>query len=112
MKTAGKILFLFLSAGIMLIAMRFNIDQAQGGNLLQNPGFEAGFVTVSGDQPRSVATGWLPWHAPRTEGMDSFQNIQPKYIAASAANAEGIFPRIRSGSNAQIYYSFFETHDG
>lgn len=81
-------------------------------NLLQNPGFENGFITVSGEQPRSVAIGWTSFHMPRTSGMPSFQNAQPKYIAASAASGQGIQPRIRSGSDAQIYYSFFETHDG
>jgi LysM repeat protein len=102
---------------IVLVALLTLIIQgtgviAQEQNLLTNPGFESGFTTVAGDQPRSVANGWVPWHAPRTASMASFQNTQPKYIAASAANAQSIFPRIRSGSNSQIYYSFFETHDG
>jgi len=85
---------------------------AQETNLLTNPGFEDGFTSRSGDAPINVALSWEPWHVPRTSGMPSFQNVQPKYIASSAANAEGIFPRTRNGSDAQIYYSFFDTHDG
>lgn len=80
-------------------------------NFLINPGFESGFVDVGGDQPRSVGSGWTPWNAARTADMPSFQNAQPIYIAASAAPSQGITPRIRTGSNAQIFYSFFETHD-
>jgi len=86
--------------------------QAQETNLLTNPGFEGAFTQYSGDQPRSIANGWTPWNVARDPAMPSFQNTPPKYLAASAASAAGITPRIRSGSNAQIYYSFFETHDG
>lgn len=86
--------------------------QAQSTNLLANGDFEAGFTTASGDQPRSVANNWTAWNAPRIASMPSFQNTQPKYIASSSASSQGVVSRIRSGTNAQIYYSFFETHDG
>lgn len=78
-------------------------------NLLQNPGFEGGFTAVAAGQ---VATNWTPWHAPRTAEMPSYQNGQPVYLPASEAAAQGVFARSRTGSNAQIYYSFYETHDG
>lgn len=81
-------------------------------NLLSNPGFEDGSRTVQGRQPRNVANSWQPWNAAQSPDAPSFQNAVPFYLMASAANAEGIVPRIRSGSDAQIYYSFFETHDG
>ncbi len=90
----------------------FSSVYAQEQNLLSNPGFENGFTTLQGEQPRNVAIGWTPWNASRTGSMPSFQNVQPKYIAASTASANGVVPRIRSGQDAQIYYSFFETHDG
>jgi LysM repeat protein len=96
----------------VVLILSHSLLQAQAQNLLTNSGFESNFLTVTGDQPRNVATGWVPWNVARTSGMASFQNIQPKYVAASEANGRGITPRIRSGSNAQIYYSFFETHDG
>ncbi len=76
-------------------------------NLLTNPGFEGDYVSYDGIAPRMVAQGWTPWHVPRTADMPSYQNIQPKY-EATAPDAT----RIRSGSNAQHYYSFFEAHDG
>ncbi len=97
---------------VLLLLVAGNVLAQTGQNLLTNPGFETGFVTVAGEQPRSVANGWTPWNAARTASMPSFQNAQPKYIAASAANAQNIVPRVRSGNDAQIYYSFFETHDG
>jgi hypothetical protein len=101
--TLVSVTILFLLGAVVITAQ---------DNLLTNPGFEDSFRTVSGDQPRSVAQGWTPYHIARTGDMPSFQNTQPKYIASSAANSEGIQPRIRSGNDAQIYYSFFETHDG
>jgi len=93
---------------LLLISVMSGSVSAQS-NLLKNPGFEDGFVTVAAGR---VATNWTPWNAPRTTEMPSYQNGQPVYLAASEAAAQGVFARTRSGSNAQIYYSFYETHDG
>lgn len=99
---------------LIALVLTFNLSSvfAQEQNLLSNAGFESGFTALQGDQPRNVAIGWTPWNASRTSTMPSFQNVPPKYISASSANANGVVPRIRSGQDAQIYYSFFETHDG
>ncbi|MFQ3657407.1 MAG: LysM peptidoglycan-binding domain-containing protein [Anaerolineae bacterium] len=99
-------------AGLLLLVFSAFSTNAQQQNLLVNGGFEAGFASLAGPAPRNVATGWTPWHAPRTATMPSFQNATPKYLAASAANANGIVPRIRTGSDAQIFYAFYETFDG
>lgn len=99
-------------AGLLLLVLSAFGIQAQERNLLVNGGFEAGFASLAGAAPRNVATGWTPWHAPRTATMPSFQNASPKYLAASTANANGIVPRIRTGSDAQIFYAFYETFDG
>lgn len=99
-------------AGLLLLVFSAFSVNAQQQNLLVNGGFEAGFASLAGPAPRNVATGWTPWHAPRTATMPSFQNATPKYLAASAANANGIVPRIRTGSDAQIFYAFYETFDG
>lgn len=88
------------------------IAEGQAANLLVNSGFEGNFSVRTGDSPRAVADNWQPWNVPRTASMPSFQNAAPRYLAAATASAQGIMPRIRSGNNAQIYYSFFETHDG
>jgi len=97
--------------GLLLVFSAFSI-QAQERNLLVNGGFEAGFASLAGPAPRNVATGWTPWNAPRTANMPSFKNASPKYLAASTASANGVVPRIRSGSDAQIFYAFYETFDG
>jgi len=86
--------------------------QAQAENLLTNPSFEDEFVTIDDDPLRVVATGWTPWHIPRTPDMRAFENAFPFYVDAAQASERGIVPRARTGSEAQIYYSFFETHDG
>ena len=97
---------------LLVFALVMPISIAQDENLLTNPGFEDAFVTEGNDELRTVATGWHPWHIARTDDMPSFQNARPYYIGSTTANASGILPRVRSGSQSQIYYSFFETHDG
>ncbi|MDQ7026076.1 MAG: LysM peptidoglycan-binding domain-containing protein [Anaerolineae bacterium] len=85
---------------------------SETGNLLTNCGFEDGFRTVAGSNPRSVATGWEPWNAARTADMPTFQNTQPTYFASSNAASQGAVPRNREGgADSQVYFSFFETHD-
>jgi LysM repeat protein len=111
MKTASVYRKTLLVAVVFITLLIGNIH-AQETNLLVNGGFETGFNNVQGDQPRNVAQGWTPWNSPRTDSMPSFQNTQPKYIAASTAIANGVSPRIRTGNDAQIYFSFYETHDG
>lgn len=97
---------------ILLVAFAFlNPAQAQQGqNLLTNPGFEKPFVTVDGNPPRQVAQGWSPWNI--GGGQSASENVQPEYYPASdVTNGLGV-PRIRGGSDAQQYHSFFATHDG
>ena len=101
----AKMLRLLLIACLFIFVGIFS--QSQADNLLTNPGFELEFVNMSGDQPRDVALGWLPWHVARTADMPSFQNVQPKYEPVAPNSA-----RVRSGNNAQQYFSFFETHEG
>lgn len=105
-RIGGVLLAMFLF-GIMALG-----GQAQSENLLSNPGFESGFRTVPGDNtPRSVASSWQPWNVSRSEDDPGFQNAQPRYLASSNAATEGAIPRIRSGADAQMYFSFYETHD-
>jgi LysM repeat protein len=84
--------------------------QAQGQNLLTNPGFEKPFVTLDGTPPRQVAQGWSPWNL--GGGQSASENVQPEYYPASDVTDGLGVPRIRSGSDAQQYHSFFATHDG
>lgn len=65
-------------AGLLLLVLSAFGIQAQERNLLVNGGFEAGFASLAGAAPRNVATGWTPWHAPRTATMPSFQNASPQ----------------------------------
>ena len=101
-------LWLMIGIGIQAQTSCANTDN----NLLTNCGFEDGFRTVAGTSSRSVAVDWEAWNAPRTADMSDFQNVQPDYFASSAAAAQGAIPRNREGgSDAQVYFSFFATHD-
>jgi len=83
---------------------------AQSQNLLTNPGFEQPFSNVAGTAPRQVAQGWTPWNV--GGGASASENVQPEYYPASdVSNGLGI-QRIRNGSDAQQYWTFFATHDG
>lgn len=75
--------------------------QAQGGNLLQNPGFEEPYVALNGDDTLRLAGNWQPWHV---EGEGPTANLaQPEYKPAPAN-------RVRSGAAAQEFNTFFATH--
>lgn len=85
-----------LSAGTLQPA------SAQGGvNLLQNPGFEPPYATHNSDAALQVASGWQPWYL--DTGGPTSVNARPEYLPAPAA-------RVRSGSAAQEYNTFFATH--
>ncbi|MCB9451722.1 MAG: LysM peptidoglycan-binding domain-containing protein [Anaerolineaceae bacterium] len=85
--------------------------QAQGTNLLTNPGFEDGFIAVGGDQTIQVATGWSPWHV--SGGGSLSENVQPEYYKASdfVTAGQGV-ARIHGGAEAQQYLTSFATFDG
>lgn len=94
---------------LLIFSLTILMGQAQEVNLLTNPGFENGFRSVSGRANPQVANGWEAW-ASTDPNAQAFQ-FPPLYIPASAANSAGYIPQIRSGTNAQVYYSPFETHD-
>jgi LysM repeat protein len=78
----------------------------EGDNLLENPGFEGTYVAVGGDPNLELAPGWQPWSLPPPPDAESSAiNLQPDYQPAPAN-------RVRSGSAAQEYNTFFATHDG
>ncbi|MCA9908960.1 MAG: hypothetical protein KC519_09970, partial [Anaerolineae bacterium] len=102
---------LLIILAAVLIAFGAMTAQAQT-NLLQNPGFEPPFVNVGGNALVQVAQGWTPWHVPQGSGDTSSQNLEPEYYPSSdVSNGLGV-PRIRSGTDAQQYFTFFGTHTG
>jgi LysM repeat protein len=84
---------------------------AQGQNLLTNPGFEGSFTPYTDATPaRQVAQGWVPWYV--GGGGSASENVYPEYYPASDVTNGLGEPRIRSGNEAQQYFTFFATHDG
>lgn len=100
-------LSLLLLCALLLFSLPLTAMGQGEQNLLTNPGFENPYRNVPGQPDREVATGWNPWHVPRTSGMRDFENAQPEY-AQTAPNTA----RIRSGNNAQMYFNTWFTHDG
>lgn len=108
MRRHKKPLRVTLMVGVwVMLALLVLPAQGQTTNLLTNPGFESPYRDAGGQPARSVATGWTPWHTPRTADMPSFQNTQPEYEAA-APDAT----RIREGANAQRIFTSFFTFEG
>lgn len=107
MKKSAKLYLIVLLAFSLLLFSGVIPASGQEINLLANPGFENPYRSVDGRPPRQVADGWNPWHIPATANMPSWQNQQPEYEPA-APDAT----RIRSGGNAQRYFSYFATHEG
>ncbi|MBI1276956.1 MAG: LysM peptidoglycan-binding domain-containing protein [Anaerolineaceae bacterium] len=95
---------------LLMFVLVTGIVSAQNQNLLTNPGFEQPFTTVAGSPPRQVAQGWSPWNV--GGGQSASENVQPEYYPASDVTDGLGVPRIRNGSDAQQYHSFFATHDG
>ncbi len=79
---------------------------AQGANLLQNPGFEGDYVPFNGDTSEQMAPGWSPWFVKHQPSDAGFANLPPQYQPAENPK------RVRSGSHAQEYLTFFATHRG
>lgn len=84
--------------------------QAQEGNLLTNPGFEQPYISLDGDSPRQVAQGWQAWNLSASDGMSFSDNLQPEYYAASDAGNRVGNANIRSGGDAQLYFTYYATH--
>jgi LysM repeat protein len=74
---------------------------AQGRNLLTNGGFEEPFSQFANYQTAVVANGWTPWWV----WGGGTVNRQPEYQPAAPYSN-----RVRSGGNAQKYFSFYGTH--
>jgi LysM repeat protein len=104
---------------------------AQGGNLLQNPGFEGGVYTFDPDDftwlalypsqredckmdngvylPCNTAQtpeGWIPWWISQTESDPDWKNRMPEYKPADPP----FMNRIHSGQRAAQYFTFHGTH--
>ncbi|MEP7289891.1 MAG: LysM peptidoglycan-binding domain-containing protein [Chloroflexota bacterium] len=103
-------LLLLAVAGLMIISvvggLSAHFATAQGTNLLQNGGFEGTYAPFQGDSSRLLAPGWSAWNVAQKSTDPSFFNATPEY--RTAANPR----RIRSGSAAQEFFTFFGTHTG
>ena len=97
---------LFITALYLWVTISFGHAQAVE-NLLSNPGFEGGFVDFEGEEPRSVGASWHPWHLPASNDSPAYANHSPNYQQAAPNTS-----RIRSGENAQSYFSLYATHQG
>ena len=101
--------WLFLWIVVSLFVATFSVH-AQGQNLLTNPGFEGSFTSYTDATPaRQVAQGWVPWFI--GGGQSASENVYPEFYPASDVSDGLGKPRIRSGNEAQQYFSFFATHD-
>lgn len=90
------------------LAAGLSFGQAQAvDNLLVNPGFEEEFVDFEGEEPRSVGAGWMPWHLPASYDSPAYANHSPHYQPTAPE-----ISRIRSGDNAQSYFSLYAAHEG
>jgi hypothetical protein len=77
----------------------------QGGNLIQNPGFEGNFSGWSGIPEVQVASNWTPWWAENPSHDPPY--FRPEYKRALAS----VFPkRVLSGSSAQQWFTFHASH--
>jgi LysM repeat protein len=121
------VMALILSAAGSAAAAPAAVPAADGPNLLQNPGFESPFVKqccqtdLSIYYPNTpidevqVASGWSGWwlqpgldpQHPGSGGTPSWH--RPEWREANCGSV--CANRVRSGSNAQKYFTFWSVHD-
>jgi hypothetical protein len=85
------------------------VVQAQGGNLLANPGFEGFYRSYDYGNAGPglvlefrVADGWQPWHRTQAAGDPEWRYRRPEYRPASYSY---------NGSAAQQFFTSFGTHE-
>lgn len=100
-RSGMSLVMLIALIGLSLPAPQAAARAYQGANLLQNPGFEPPYTAIGQDDSLRVASGWLPWNVTGT-GPTSI-NRRPEYKQAPSN-------RVRSGTAAQEYNTFFATH--
>lgn len=108
------ILFILLAiVGLSVLALLSgDTAAAQGNNLLVNPGFEGQYSAYAPETPQEasdcplgicntaqVPHGWKPWWV-----KERPTDVNPEYKPAEFSN------RVRSGSRAAQYFSFWSTH--
>jgi hypothetical protein len=77
------------------------------GNVLANPGFEAGF-SDRGAGEVSVANGWFPWWQDGPGQKEGYYR-RPEYKPEDASRYGR--RRVRSGNFAQKFFNTFSTHN-
>jgi len=103
-----KHLFILL-AGLLLLAApaQAAAPPAQGGNLLNNPGFEGQYQGWLHYNTAQMAAGWTPWWLEDADHDPIW--AQPEYKPAEAAFHPN---RVYEGSRAQQYFTFYKSHYG
>lgn len=114
-----RLLVITATAIAILSWLRPAPAQAQGENLLVNPGFEgpfSQFIPQTAEQKAAcsagvcttanLAAGWNPWWVNQTAGDPDWKNRMPEYKPAEMPYAD----RIHGGARAQQYFTFGGTH--
>ncbi len=99
----GKLAILCCLPLLLLLSISFSQDEVTK-NLLENGDFEGDFVELEGPQPRYVAAGWTPWHAPAAVGSPAFANNDPYYDQELEQTYLG------EAGKAQVYFTEYATH--
>ena len=108
MSRVKPVSLLILLVLTLALAWPFPLAQAQGGNLLNNPGFEGFYRSYSYGSAAAdlvlefrVADGWTPWYRPQAAGDPGWRYRRPEYRPASYSY---------NGSAAQQFFTSFGTH--
>jgi hypothetical protein len=106
----ARFLMLILVA-LLLLASGALVVQAQGPNLLQNPGFERPYIAMAVKENCRIAAPWVPYYyegAPE-ETRIGFR-LAPEYKAAFYWEYPG--NRVHSGELAQQHFHSFGNFEG
>ena len=117
-------LFIVLIAlcGVTLFSLR-STTQAQGGNLLTNPGFDGPYTAFIPQTPEQHAScpagicgtaqmpaGWTPFWIGQTPEDEWWENKMPEYKAVCHTSPCPFMNRVKGGEQALQYFNFEGTN--
>jgi len=95
---------IILSGALLLATPAYT--EAQGPNLIQNPGFEQPYAILPNKENCAIAAPWVAWWIEGTqEEVSRGYRFAPEYKAATRSDVPG--NRVRNGELSQQYFHSF-----
>jgi len=110
-RSGWRVLVLTMLLSLLPWRLSDAVSQAQGPNLLQNPGFERPYIALANKENCRIAAPWVAyWYEGSPEQTKEGYRLAPEYKAAFRDDYPG--NRVRSGELSQQYFHSFGNFQG